>query len=675
MAKRINGISVCNPVNLDRDHLLRTAEYAITHGVTHYQFIGPIHNPEVGNVDGMVNYRKYARFNNEKNEGYVRFCMDVVNEVCGQLSAAGVKTYMWHHELEVPEGFRDAYPEILNDDGDVEITHPLIRDFLAHKLEDFFAAYPKMDGLILTLHETRIPLLKLKNQKLDKIERVKYVTGILHDTCKRLGRELIVRPFASIEEDYEMMTRAYEEISTDMVIMDKWTQFDWSLTLPTNAFFHKIRKNPLLVETDIFGEYFGLGILPIMLRDHIRKNFAYCEGFEPVGYVSRIDRAGYHSFGDVNEVNYRIMEACLEGRDVDAAIDAFFAERYGEQGPAVRALMEDTEDIQRHIFNLQDYYFSEGSRFPALNHCKNHFYFEMMKEEHHLVSGEWFIPLGWQRGELAALLAEKQRTVDASARLLAQVRTLEGQLFPEDYTALLRKFLNLYYVARLWQALLDVFIHYTKFFETRDVRHETLLEGALTQLLTLEAEARSQLGEHFYLWQLSHNASASYHTAKEPVQSFVADVRENFRLEKALHARLCAENLTDFVICGGGYEGHKIMKEVNFSDTYLMPNGVCRIPGTYRGKAFSTVNAHGWFSYEVRVKPHEVNTIIVSAAGTNGHIDFDLTLGDVRHAVRATAQGRQEFSFSFEAGDQNTLRVRFDRATGYTPFVYEVKVL
>lgn len=64
-------------------------------------------------------------------------------------------------------------------------------------------------------------------------------------------------------------------------------------------------------------------ILPVMLRKHIIKNFTYCETFVPLGYVSRIDRAGYHAFGDVNEVNYRIMEACLAGQDVDAAIDAF----------------------------------------------------------------------------------------------------------------------------------------------------------------------------------------------------------------------------------------------------------------------------------------------------------------------------------------------------------------
>ena len=674
MAKRINGISVCNPVNLDRDHLLRTAEYAIQHGVKHYQFIGPIHNPEVGNVDGMVFYRKYARFNDEKNADYVRFCMEVVNETCEKLSAAGVKTYMWHHELEVPEGFRDAYPEILNDYGDVEITHPLIRDFLENKLEDFFTAYPKMDGLILTLHETRIPLLKLKHQKLDKIERVKYVTGILYDTCRRLGKELVVRPFASIEEDYEMMTRAYEEISTDLVIMDKWTQFDWSLTLPVNAFFRKIQRNPLLVETDIFGEYFGLGILPIMLKEHIRKNFAYCETFAPLGYVSRIDRAGYHAFGDVNEVNYRIMEACLEERDVDSAISAFFAERYGEHGAAVRALMEDTENIQRHIFNLQDYYFSEGSRFPALNHCKNHFYFEMMKEDHHLVSGEWFIPLDWQRGELSCLLAEKQKAVEDSARLLAQTEALEGYFSPEDYAPLHKKFLNQLYVAKLWQTLLDVFIHYTKYFETQDAAHDALLHAALERLCTLDADARHDLGEDFYVWKLSHNPNASYHTAKEPVQSFVSDVRESFRLEKERHAQLAHENLTDFVICGGGYEGHKIMKEVNFSDTYIKADGLCRIPGTYRGKAFSTVNAHGWFSYEVKVKPNAINTLIISAAGSDGHIDFDVTIGSDQREVRCIADGRKDFTFTFDANSQDTLRIRIDRVTGYTPFIYEIKI-
>ena len=173
MDNKIKGIAVCNPVDLDRDYMLFTADYAIEHGINHYQIVGPIHNPEKGNVDGMTFYRKYSQFNNEKNEEYVRFCESVVNEVLDKLSAAGIKSYMWHHELEVPERFKESFPEIQNEYGDVEITHPIIKDFLENKIKDFFATYPKMDGIILTLHETRIPLLKLQNQKLSKIERVK----------------------------------------------------------------------------------------------------------------------------------------------------------------------------------------------------------------------------------------------------------------------------------------------------------------------------------------------------------------------------------------------------------------------------------------------------------------------------------------------------------------------
>ncbi len=675
MSERINGISVCNPTALDRDYLLNTADYAIRHGMKHYQFIGPIHNPKIGNVDGMVLYRKYACFNDEKNTGYIRFCMETVNEVCQRLSKAGIKTYMWHHELELPEHFKDVYPQILNGTGDVEITHPLVKDFLVNKISDFFAAYPRMNGLILTLHETRIPLLKLKDQKLSKVERVKYVTAILHGACTSLGKELIVRPFASIGEDYEMMTHAYEQISTSMVIMDKWTQFDWSLTLPANAFFRKIKHNPLLVETDIFGEYFGLGILPIMLRKHILSNYAYCETFTPLGYVSRIDRAGYSAFGDVNEVNYRIMEACQEGRCVEEAIDAFFTERYGEKGSSIRAVMEETEDLQRHIFNLKGYYFSEGSRFPSLNHSKNHFYFELMKEEHHLVSGEWFIPIGWKRGELSGLLEEKQQAAELAARLLDEVRRMQGKLPDADYQPLAAKFANLFYVAHIWLALTEVFMHYTKIFELPDEDHEAALETALSRVLSLDEEARCVLGSEYYIDKISTNVRAAYTLVQNPIQVFANDVRKNLQLEKESYRRLSAQGLTDFVICGGGFEGHKLMKEVNFSDTYIKLDGICRIPGTYRGKAFSAVNTHGWFSYEVRIKPSSANKVIISAAGSEGHIDFDLTIGSSRHEIRDLSPHRKDYVFSFHTGNEDTLRIRIDRATGYTPFIYELRVL
>lgn len=657
----IKGISTSNPVDFEREYLLHTANYAIAHKQTHYQFIGPIHNPVKGNIDGMIFYRKYATFNGVKDNAYVEHCLQTTNEVLDKLSNAGIKTYMWHHELELPTGFEENYPETLNSDGDIEVSHPIIKDFLENKVEDFFYTYPKMDGIVLTLHETRIPLLKLKNQKLGKVERVKYVTKILFDTCKRLGKELIVRPFASIEEDYAMMTKAYEEISPELIIMDKWTQFDWSLTLPNNAFFNKINKNPLMVEADIFGEYFGKGFLPIMLKDHIQEKVRYCETFAPVGYCSRIDRNGYQPFGSVQEVNLRIMEACLNGENVDDAIDAFFTEKYSKAGEKVCALMQNTEDLQRKIFYMQGYYFTELSSFPRLNHSKNHFYFEMMRDNYCIASNEWFIPKNWARqGEMQDVLDEKQSAVALAEEKFTALQSLKDELSAKNYAELENKFQNLYYTAKLWYALTKAFIAYV-----RD--DEQGLLAACEELTQIDTEGKKTVVKYYYPTTIVRAEGL------DPVPLFVEEVQASFYRERETTQSLEKQNLTDFIVCGGGKEGHKLQKEVNFSDTYIFDDGVCRIPGTNRGKAWSTVNTHGWFSYEIKVQKDKENEIEIVAKGSNGQIDMSVEIDGQKTEIRQKVDEKTSIKLSYFA-KSDVARIRIDRISANTPFIYEIKV-
>ena len=202
MEKQVRGINILNPVDVDRDYYLKAIDFAIENNYNHIQLNGPIHDFKRCNVDGMTFYKKYAQFNYEKDEEYINYCLEVVNECLEKSHKAGIKTYMWHHELDVPSDFTSAFPEILNDSGDVEITHPLIKDFVENKLKDFFNAYPLMDGIVITFYETKIPLLRLKNQKLSQQERMEYVTNILYQTCKSMGKELIVRLDATLEGDY-----------------------------------------------------------------------------------------------------------------------------------------------------------------------------------------------------------------------------------------------------------------------------------------------------------------------------------------------------------------------------------------------------------------------------------------------------------------------------------------
>ena len=672
MEKRdmIRGISVCNPVDVKEDYFLFTIDYAIEKKITHVQLIGPIHDYVKGNIDGMTPYRKYSQFNDEKDMDYVNYCLDVVNKGCKKASEAGIKMYFWHHELDLPSSFAEVYPEVKNETDDIEVTHPLVKDFLENRIEDFFAAYPYMHGIILTLHETKVPLLKLKNQKLDKIERVKYVTQILHDTCKKLGKELIVRPFASLEEDYVMMTKAYESISTEMMIMDKWTQFDWSLCMPHNQFYNKIKNNPLFVEADIFGEFFGKGMLPLMLKKHITDKFAYCEGFKPAGYVARIDRAGRDPFGKVNQVNIDIMNACMQGEDVDAAADKFFEERYPGYAKEVASIMENTEEILKKIIYLKGYYYSELSMFPHINHSKNHFYFEMMKKDYDIASNEWFIPKNWDRGTIESIIEEKATAVKMSEEAYNKVLALEGKIGKTEYEDLWRKFANLKYVSLMWEKMTSIFINYVRFFETRDEKYEAVLENLLAEMDRIDNEGAKLLGADYYC-NAANNDLASGRS--ERAKKFIRHIKQSFANEKAITEKLEAEDLTDFIVCGGGMEGHRLQKEVNFSDTYVEEDTIFRIPGTYRGAGFSTVNTHGWFSYEIKVKPNTENKIKVALSSMGDSIDIKVNIDGTEYTVNEKADGMKEFEFTY-TGDKDAIRIRFDRFTGNTPCVHWITV-
>ncbi len=673
MAKRIKGMSMCNPVRIEADYILKTARYAIENGYTHFEIVGPTHDPVRGNCDGMIYYRKYAEFNTGKDAEYIDYCIKVVNEVCDMLAERGIKTYYWHHELEVPLRFDEVYPEIHNADGDVEVSHPLIRDFLESKIEDFFFTYPNMSGIVLTLHETRIPLLKLKNQKLDKIERVKYVTSIIYEACKRLGKELIVRPFASMASDYDDLMTAYEQISEELTVCDKWTQYDWSLTMPHNEFFDKIKNNPLMVETDIFGEYFGKGFLPIMLKDHIVNKYAYCEGYEPRGYVSRIDRGGFIPFGTPNEVNLEIMSACQDGRDVDEAIDAFFRREYGECSGEVRELMERTEDIQIKMFYINRVEFSMLSLFPSLSYIITAQKVEMFREKPELDESAWYIPKGYKRPPLSELTATKREAVTEAEEKLRLLRSLKGRLTEEKYHGLYTRFTNMYIAARLWEQLTFCCIGLAGYFESKDERCIEDVTRAMERLIEIDNEGFATLGEEYYCYALGRTSPTK--ATRSNVPHFVAQVSELFEKEVAEIKRLDGMGLVDYVVAGGFGERHNMKKEINFSSSHTFPDGVCRLAGSSRGKAWSVVKAHGWFSYDLAVKPNAENIITVTAGGWDSeHIDLAVTVNGKRQVFTEVSEKKLALTIPYTATDEDKVTVRFDRITEFAPVVYTVEV-
>ncbi len=671
------GISFLNPVVVEGEYLKKCAAYAIEHNQKHFELVGPTHDPVRGNCDGMMLYRKYAQFNEGKDVEYIKYCEKVVNEALEMVAAHGIKSYYWHHELEIPLAFDQVYPEIHNADGDVEVTHPRIKDFLENKIEDFFYTYPKMSGIVLTLHETRIPLLKLKNQKLGKVERVKYVTEILFNTCKKLGKELIVRPFASIAQDYNDLMDAYEQISDELVVCDKWTKYDWSLTRPPNPFLARI-KNPLVVETDIFGEYFGKGFFPLMLKNHIIERVRHCEKFGARGYVSRIDRNGYIPFGTPNEVNLEIMNAAVDGKDVDAAIDAFFAREYGEYGPVVKEAMCGTEELQIKAAMAESASLHWLSSFPPLFVIKNAY--SMFRKDYQPTPA--MREFGFTLFRPEVILKDKDEAVAKIEEKLALVQTLEGKLSPEKYYSIYMRFVNFLYMAKIYRALSKAYYALARYFEDGEEGAYAEIFAAIDEMTALDEIGYKLLGED---WQgealslkpgnpfLTHSIRVDYSKRTGNIYHLKNMLSRALELEIEARQQIAKENPTDFVVAGGFDEGHNLKKEPNFSGALTLDDGNCRTAGSERGAYWSMLNAHGWFSYDMKVRPNAENTLIIRGKGDNGTLSIDVTIdGEMtRHSVEG--EGIVEIARAFTPQNgTDTVTVRIDRNSKSLPFIYTV---
>ena len=131
--------------------------------------------------------------------------------------------------------------------------------------------------------------------------------------------------------------------------------------------------------------------------------------------------------------------------------------------------------------------------------------------------------------------------------------------------------------------------------------------------------------------------------------------------------------LVDYILCGSGFEGHKLMKEVNFSDTLLLDGKQCRIPGNRAGMKWSQINAHGWFSYEVKTVKGVVNTISLTLGSATPTLSMQLTIGDEQHVLRQELDGVQTFEFKHQA-TADSVRIRIDKIDANTPLLYTVTV-
>jgi hypothetical protein len=297
----------------------------------------------------------------------------------------------------------------------------------------------------------------------------------------------------------------------------------------------------------------------------------------------------------------------------------------------------------------------------------------MQKKDFLIASNEWFIPRNWQRGTLDDVVKEKDEALAKASVLYDKVQDLKGKISDDDYTILYNQFANLYYCSKTWRALIDVFRNYIAYFDEKDATYEQKFYASLDQLSYFNNQGKDALGDDYYNL-ISDGAFNKAKAGFDRVEKFIKDVKESFVVEKWQTENLEKQDLLDFVVCGGANEGHALKKEVNFSDTYVTDKGIYRIPGSGRGQSWSTVNAHGWFSYELKVKPNKINKIVVTFGSSSNELNVKVSFNGKENLINQIINEPHDVEFEYLASDNDVVTIRFDRISANTPRIYQVKV-
>lgn len=102
-----------------------------------------------------------------------------------------------------------------------------------------------------------------------------------------------------------------------------------------------------------------------------------------------------------------------------------------------------------------------------------------------------------------------------------------------------------------------------------------------------------------------------------------------------------------------------------------MPDGSCRTAGSQRGALWSVVKTHGWFSYEMKVKPGVENVITVTGKGEDGNFNIDIEINGEMKRYSKSGEGLVDIEHRFTPKEgQDMVIVRIDRNSDSLPFIY-----
>lgn len=534
---------------------------------------------ENAGVDRWIEYRALPKLNAHKPHDPAG--ADALRRALAPVAESGRQVSLWTHELWAPDRILDFYPELRTRRGDIDLSHPLMTEFVLDKYERLFKTIPELGALTLTLTETAFPVMHRFDNEWTPEQCVAWLVGTLDEVCAAHGRALIVRPFSAIRADYEAVRRALLRLPASIEIMLKTDPFDWDPFLPFNPAMHTYPPERLTAEFDLAGEYFGRGALPVIFPDYIRERMDAVRRLGIPRAVGRVDRCGVSALDREGRLNVDLFcAAARSGRGNAAAKRSWLVQRCRGYYPGAVDASTLVTALETGFEAVKKLFYTDGHllfhrTFGDLRLAQTNVLFETLRPEQPLdhCADEWHILSDRVSPSVEQARAEK----DEAIALAEKARRLVAAAAPGH--ELLREHAeNLVLFARLYRAAVEAIQEYVLTVRHGDAGSFAASCARLDESVQALREARGMR------WNSGLARTAA---------GFARDLRRAHELEqefyRALPGLTDAERarLLDAVPAGYPGEGHRLRKFTHGSTATMTRSGFYRTVDRYVGYTLS----------------------------------------------------------------------------------------
>jgi len=409
-----------------------------------------------------------------------------IAELIDRAHRHGIEVAIWTHELQnVPQEFMVG--------GKVDLASRHTWDQIAHKYDELFESLPGLDGVVLTLTETRVRIDDDNEVAATRppVQRIARMVSMINQVCRKHGARLIVRTFTWVPRTMLWYAEAMRSVPDDVMVMTKESWGDWYQYSPPNQQFGLYGRHPQIMELDCWGEYAGRTEIPWISADYIRSRLEYAQRMGLAGAIARVDRAERSTFGTPNEFNTVAFSRLVQDMtvDLDRVWTEWLERTYSpEAAGSVRRALERTNEI------IQRIYFTRGIKgattpTPTLVDVEAESTIRFWRDFH----GQWEPEMA-VRGEqlldpteetVISLVSEKDRAISLCDQALADLETARSHMDEHAFERLRTGFEHARALAVASRAMTEaVYLHKLLEREPTPARREWFEHSGQTLLAT-----------------------------------------------------------------------------------------------------------------------------------------------------------------------------------------------